>query len=103
MKKTAVLFCLGAGIVVFTTSYAQDTAQTQRPLFFQVDFAVGPTQRVSGYFSAIARFYHEKFFVSLGTGGFNYKPQRISTLSVTELFCHQHTSPGGFCWKPEPG
>jgi hypothetical protein len=76
MKKFAVLFCL-VGLMSFNTSFAQDTTRMQRPLFFQVDFAVGATQRTSGYFSAIARFYHEKSFVSIGTGGFNYKPDNL--------------------------
>src|SRR5204862_4502701 len=74
--KLSLTFILCFGVIILR-AHAQDTVQTQRPLFFQVDFAVGGTQRGSGYFSTIARFYHEKSFISAGTGGFVYTPGNL--------------------------
>ncbi|MBK5285988.1 MAG: hypothetical protein JJE25_11360 [Bacteroidia bacterium] len=87
MKKISLLFslCLAAVITFCGTARGQDTLQIQRPLFWHMDL-VGGVTNLGSFGSATLRFYHEKSFVAIGYGGFNYEPDDLPSDYHTGAF-----------------
>ena len=80
MKKlfnSAFIIFLLLNATFCDTARGQDTLRTSRPLFWYADLGGGVTHNNGSYGSTTLRFYHEKSFVAIGYGGFNYEPDDL--------------------------